>query len=200
MPGSAMAIFDARGQAVAARWEGSRAAVVAGAACRRLGLDRGDAPRAAGDCMARPQRFGGTDDDHPRREPTRGRRARAARGPARRCWSAFRSLLRWPAIGGLWLASIGLRPITQMARRAARIPLSGMQDLGESTRRRRARAAGHRHSTGWWHGCGRPVRPSVNSWPMPRTSCARRCSVIRIGGRRDALPRIIATNRSIAKR
>jgi heavy metal sensor kinase len=36
--------------------------------------------------------------------------------------------------GGLWLASIGLRPITDMARRAAQIPLSGMEDLGESER------------------------------------------------------------------
>src|SRR5262245_17431838 len=32
--------------------------------------------------------------------------------------------------GGLWLASIGLRPITIMARRAASIPLTGMEDLG----------------------------------------------------------------------
>jgi two-component system OmpR family sensor kinase len=32
--------------------------------------------------------------------------------------------------GGLWLASIGLRPITIMARRAASVPLTGMEDLG----------------------------------------------------------------------
>ena len=32
--------------------------------------------------------------------------------------------------GGLWLASIGLRPITLMARRATSIPLSGLEDLG----------------------------------------------------------------------
>jgi two-component system OmpR family sensor kinase len=36
--------------------------------------------------------------------------------------------------GGLWLASIGLRPISDMAHRASRIPLSGLEDLGESTR------------------------------------------------------------------
>ena len=36
--------------------------------------------------------------------------------------------------GGLWLASIGLRPITDMARRAARIPLTGMEDLGHANR------------------------------------------------------------------
>jgi len=32
--------------------------------------------------------------------------------------------------GGLWLASIGLRPITIMARRAASVPLTGLEDLG----------------------------------------------------------------------
>jgi signal transduction histidine kinase len=31
---------------------------------------------------------------------------------------------------GLWLASVGLRPITEMAQQAARIPLNGMEDLG----------------------------------------------------------------------
>jgi heavy metal sensor kinase len=36
--------------------------------------------------------------------------------------------------GGLWLASVGLRPITQMAWQAARIPLTGMEDLGHTDR------------------------------------------------------------------
>jgi two-component system, OmpR family, sensor kinase len=36
--------------------------------------------------------------------------------------------------GGWWLASVGLRPITSMAGRAARIPLNGMEDLGETGR------------------------------------------------------------------
>jgi two-component system OmpR family sensor kinase len=38
------------------------------------------------------------------------------------------------ATGGLWLASIGLRPITDMARRAARIAPSGLEDLGHTDR------------------------------------------------------------------
>jgi two-component system, OmpR family, sensor kinase len=38
------------------------------------------------------------------------------------------------AAGGLWLSSIGLRPITAMAHRASRIPLTGLEDLGESNR------------------------------------------------------------------
>lgn len=37
--------------------------------------------------------------------------------------------------GGFWLASVGLRPISVMAERASRIPLSGMEDLGQSDRR-----------------------------------------------------------------
>jgi heavy metal sensor kinase len=36
--------------------------------------------------------------------------------------------------GGWWLASVGLRPVTQMARRAASIPLSGLEDLGTAPR------------------------------------------------------------------
>jgi two-component system OmpR family sensor kinase len=36
--------------------------------------------------------------------------------------------------GGWWLASIGLRPVTQMARRAASIPLTGLEDLGTAPR------------------------------------------------------------------
>jgi two-component system OmpR family sensor kinase len=36
--------------------------------------------------------------------------------------------------GGFWLASIGLRPITAMARRAAAIPSTGLEDLGETHR------------------------------------------------------------------
>jgi two-component system, OmpR family, sensor kinase len=38
------------------------------------------------------------------------------------------------AAGGLWLASIGLRPITDMARRAARIAPTGLEDLGRTKR------------------------------------------------------------------
>ena len=38
------------------------------------------------------------------------------------------------AAGGLWLASIGLRPITVMARRASELPLTGTEDLAPSIR------------------------------------------------------------------
>src|SRR5262249_42513749 len=38
-------------------------------------------------------------------------------------------------LGGWWLASIGLAPITEMAGRAVRLPLTGSDDLGRPTRR-----------------------------------------------------------------
>jgi heavy metal sensor kinase len=37
-------------------------------------------------------------------------------------------------VGGWWLASVSLRPVTEMARRAANIPLTGMEDLGPAPR------------------------------------------------------------------
>jgi two-component system OmpR family sensor kinase len=37
-------------------------------------------------------------------------------------------------VGGWWLASIGLRPVTQMARRAASMPLSGLEEVGTAPR------------------------------------------------------------------
>ena len=76
--------------------------------------------------------------------------------------------------GGLWLASIGLRPITDMARRAARIPLTGLEDLGETERTDELGQLARR-STAWSRGCARRCRRSGSSWPTRRTSCGRRC-------------------------
>jgi signal transduction histidine kinase len=49
-------------------------------------------------------------------------------------WVGIPLVLLVASLGGLWLASVGLRPITEMAERATRIPLTGDQDLGESNR------------------------------------------------------------------
>jgi signal transduction histidine kinase len=49
-------------------------------------------------------------------------------------WVGIPLVLLLASSGGLWLASVGLRPITEMADRATRIPLTGDQDLGESNR------------------------------------------------------------------
>jgi two-component system OmpR family sensor kinase len=43
-------------------------------------------------------------------------------------------LLALAGAGGWWLASVGLAPITAMAGRAVRLPLSGSDDLGEPAR------------------------------------------------------------------
>jgi len=43
--------------------------------------------------------------------------------------------LLFAVVGGLWLASVGLRPITHMAQRAAELAPTGLADLGQSDRR-----------------------------------------------------------------
>lgn len=42
--------------------------------------------------------------------------------------------LVFAAAGGLWLASVGLRPVTIMAQRAGNLPLTGIEDLGPPIR------------------------------------------------------------------
>jgi heavy metal sensor kinase len=49
-------------------------------------------------------------------------------------WVGIPIVLLLAAAGGLWLASIGLRPITDMARRAEALAPGGMEDLGPSDR------------------------------------------------------------------
>jgi two-component system OmpR family sensor kinase len=50
-------------------------------------------------------------------------------------WLGMPLLLLLSAAGGFWLASVALRPITEMARRAAQLPVTGGEDLGQSGRR-----------------------------------------------------------------
>ena len=49
-------------------------------------------------------------------------------------WLGMPVLLLLSAGGGLWLASVALRPISDMARRAGTLPASGADDLGRSGR------------------------------------------------------------------
>jgi heavy metal sensor kinase len=131
-PGRALAILDTRGRVLGARWSGLD-----------LGdqLPRGDAaavqtvqtggrawrvhvsPHAFGDrtlvlLIASPV----TDTQREQRE---AQEAMLVGIPI---------ALLLAAGGGLWLASIGLRPITDMARRAASIAPNGLDDLGETQR------------------------------------------------------------------
>src|SRR5262249_53997627 len=50
-------------------------------------------------------------------------------------WVGIPAALLLSAIGGWWLAAIGLRPITNMAQRAGTLAASGTEDLGHSGRR-----------------------------------------------------------------
>jgi heavy metal sensor kinase len=132
-PGRAVAIFDAHGHTLAARWNG---------------LDlRDPLPRAdAGPLVAtwqgksgawrvhvRPQSFDATTMmllvASPLSDVTREQReVREA------MLVGIPIVLLLAGGGGLWLAAVGLRPITEMARRAAAIPLTGLDDLGETDR------------------------------------------------------------------
>jgi signal transduction histidine kinase len=49
-------------------------------------------------------------------------------------WLGIPVALVLSAVGGLWLASVGLRPITTMARRATSLPSAGTDDLGPPVR------------------------------------------------------------------
>jgi len=49
-------------------------------------------------------------------------------------WLAIPLLVLFAAGGGFWLASVALRPITDMAGRAAALPVDGSDDLGRSGR------------------------------------------------------------------
>ena len=132
-PGRALAIFDARGGVLGARWSGL---ALNGAAVR---ADAEPAVSIAGDgagawrVHTRPRTFGpvtfvllvASPMSDVLREQHEVQEALLVGIPI---------VLLLAGAGGLWLASVGLRPITDMAQRAARIPLSGLEDLGQSER------------------------------------------------------------------
>ncbi len=131
--GHAMAIFDARGDAISARWNGlelhawSRPALAAPAVWT-------EQTRSGGwRVHARAQAFDGatmillvasplTDVQRERHEVQEA------------LLVGFPIVLLLAGAGGFWLASVGLRPITDMARQAARISLTGVEDLGSAGR------------------------------------------------------------------
>src|SRR5260370_3324684 len=49
-------------------------------------------------------------------------------------WVGIPIILLLAGGGGLWLAAVGLRPITEMARQAERIPASGIEELAHGDR------------------------------------------------------------------
>ena len=133
VPGRAIAILDAGGRVLAAHWSG---------------LDLGDrlpdgdaAPRVwtvgtgsgAWRVHARPQSFGETTVVLLVASPLSDL-LREQHDVQEALLVGIPIVLLLAGAGGLWLASVGLRPITDMARRAARIPLTGMEDLGHPDR------------------------------------------------------------------
>jgi signal transduction histidine kinase len=136
-PGRALAILDAQdGQALAARWAGLDAKdVLPSLTSSAGGRSVWTTPAApnAWRVHAETRTFGaatlriiaGAPLQDVRREQREVQEAMMVGIPI---------ALLLAAGGGLWLAGVGLRPITEMANRAARIPLTGMEDLGHTNR------------------------------------------------------------------
>jgi heavy metal sensor kinase len=136
-PGRAIAILDDRGVVLAATWNGlTLPEPLPDGQDAQGGARIWTATTSSGAWRvhARPQTFGATSVvlliASPLADVLRERRE-----VQEAMWIGIPIAIVLAAVGGLWLASIGLRPITDMASRAGRIPLTGMEDLGESDRR-----------------------------------------------------------------
>jgi heavy metal sensor kinase len=132
-PGRAIAILDAGGQVLAAQWSGldlRDALPSAGAGAKAWTVQTA---AGAWRVHAQPRSFGGTTLVLLVASPVSdvGREQDEVREAI---LFGIPIVLLLAGGGGLWLASIGLRPITDMAQRAARIPLTGLEDLGQSNR------------------------------------------------------------------
>jgi heavy metal sensor kinase len=132
-PGRALAILDARGQLLGARWSGLALRdplpdLAGGPMVRTLDTDAG-----AWRVHARPHAFGDRTVVLLVASPVSDV-LREQREVQEALLVGIPIVLLLAGAGGLWLASIGLRPITDMARRAARIPPTGLEDLGETHR------------------------------------------------------------------
>jgi two-component system OmpR family sensor kinase len=132
-PGRAIAILDNRGVPLGATWNGlSLPEPLPDAQGTRIWTTATSS--GAWRVHARPQTFGPTTlvllIASPLTDVLRERRE-----VQEAMWIGIPIAIVLAAAGGLWLASVGLRPITNMASRAGRIPLTGMEDLGESDRR-----------------------------------------------------------------
>jgi heavy metal sensor kinase len=132
-PGRAVVILDARGAPLAAKWSGLTLDEPWPDAASGARIWSAQTPAGAWRVHARPQTFGAmtvvllvaTPLTDVRREQREVQEAMVVGIPI---------VLLLAGAGGLWLASIGLRPITEMARRAANIPLNGLEDLGHTNR------------------------------------------------------------------
>lgn len=131
--GRAVAVLDERGAVLAASWNGLELSDPGSVARSGARVWTVDARSGAWRVLARPYRFKTTTLVLVVATPLSDvYRERREVGEAMAVGIPIVLLLA--AAGGLWLASIGLRPITNMAQRASRIPLTGLEDLGGSDR------------------------------------------------------------------
>ena len=132
-PGRAVAILDAGGRVLAARWSGLDPRDVLQQGAGDFGVRTTAGGRGAWRVHTSPQTFGdlklvllvASPAFDMSREQHEVQEAMLVGIPI---------VLLLAGAGGLWLASIGLRPITEMAQRAARIPPTGLEDLGQTER------------------------------------------------------------------
>ena len=171
--GRAVAIFDAHGKPLAASWSGLELDRWSSSAQTRDGVWTEQTPAGGWRLHARSPRFdtmsltflvGSTLADV-EREQHEVREAMIV---------GFPIVLLLAGGGGFWLASVGLRPISDMAQKAARLSLTGMEDLGRPIDPTSS-ASSPARSTVSSPGCGRRCRHTGSSWPTRHTSCGRRC-------------------------
>jgi len=132
-PGRALAILDARGDVLGARWNGLDPSALPAVPTLTPAVWTIGSGEAAWRVHATPHRFGaaalvlvaGSPLSDVLREQREVQEAMLVGIPI---------VLLLAAGGGLWLASLGLRPIAGMARRASLIAPNGLEDLGETHR------------------------------------------------------------------
>jgi two-component system OmpR family sensor kinase len=134
VPNRAMAILDDRGTVLAAGWNGLSLPDGQLRTGARPQTSTVETPAGGWRVHVEPQTFGGRTFGLLVAAPLADA-YRERREAEEAMWIGIPIALLLAAAGGLWLASIGLRPITSMARRATDLAPTGMEDLGESERR-----------------------------------------------------------------
>jgi signal transduction histidine kinase len=132
-PGNAMAILDRDGGVLAAKLDVLALADLVAAGVPVAGVRTIEAARGAWRVHVDPRTLEGVDDFFVVASPLNDL-ARDQRELREAMALGIPIALLLAAAGGLWIASIGLRPVTLMARRAAAIPLTGEDDLGPPRR------------------------------------------------------------------
>jgi heavy metal sensor kinase len=132
-PGNAIAILDRDGGALAARLDALRLTDLVAGGVPALGVRTVETARGAWRVHVDPRTLEGVDFFFVVASPLSDL-ARDQRELREAMALGISIALLLAAAGGLWIASIGLRPVTAMARRAAAIPLTGEGDLGPPLR------------------------------------------------------------------